>query len=152
MVKSYRAPQRKEPKMKEQALQVKDYMTKKLVTFLPDDSIYHVLHTLVEKNISGGPVINAHNELVGIISEGDCLKQVVRGKYTNTPELIGKVSDYMTPEPVTIGPNENILSIAKLFLKLRLRRFPVLENDKLVGQISQRDIMAAIDGLEYKES
>ncbi len=148
MVISYRGPQRQPPKAKDQALQVKDFMTKQLITFSPDDSIYAVLHTLVEKNISGGPVTDENGKLIGIISEGDCLKQVVRGKYTNTPELIGKVRDYMTPDPVTIGPDENIMTVAKLFLKLRLRRFPVLDGDKLVGQISQRDVMYAIDSLE----
>lgn len=148
MVISYRGPQKEPPKSKDQQLKVKDFMTKKLVTFSPDDSIYFVLHTLVEKNISGGPVVDEKGSLIGIISEGDCLKQVVRGKYTNSPELIGHVKDYMTLEPVTVGTEDNILTIAQLFLKLRLRRFPVLEDNKLVGQISQRDVMAAIDSLE----
>lgn len=148
MVISYRGPRKETPKAKDQALRVKDFMTKNLITFSPNDSIYYVLHTLVVKNISGGPVVDDEGSLIGIISEGDCLKQVVRGKYTNTPELIGLVKDYMTPDPVTVGKEDNILNIAKLFLKLRLRRFPVLENNKLVGQISQRDVMAAIDSLE----
>lgn len=148
MVISYRGLRKDSPKTTVQALKVKDFMTKKLITFSPDDSIYFVLRTLVKENISGGPITDKSGTLIGIISEGDCLKQVVRGKYTNTPELIGLVKDYMTPDPVTVGKEDNILSIAKLFLKLRLRRFPVLENNKLVGQISQRDIMAAIDSLE----
>ena len=148
MVISYRGPRKEAPKAVEQALKVKDFMTRKLITFSPDDSIYFVLHTLVKQNISGGPVKDENGTLIGIISEGDCLKQVVRGKYTNTPELIGVVKDYMTPDPVTVGKEDNILTVAKLFLKLRLRRFPVLEDNKLVGQISQRDVMAAIDSLE----
>ncbi len=147
MVKSYQGAQKKPPKYTEQALQVKDFMAKKLITFSPDDSMYHVTQTLVKNGISGAPVVE-NGTVIGVISEGDCLKQVVRGKYTNTPEKIGSVRDYMTPDPVTIGPGENILEVARLFLKLRLRRFPVLEDGKLVGQISQRDVIAAIDSLK----
>lgn len=148
MVKSYQGAQQKPPKYKEQSLQVKDFMAKKLITFSPDDSMHQVTKTLVSNGISGAPVVDEKGNLVGVISEGDCLKQVVRGKYTNSPQMIGKVGDFMTPDPVTIGPGENIMQVAQMFLKLRLRRFPVLENGKLVGQISQRDVIAAMDTLK----
>lgn len=148
MVKSYQGAQQKQPKYKEQSLQVKDFMAKKLITFSPDDSMHQVTKTLVSNGISGAPVVDEKGNLVGVISEGDCLKQVVRGKYTNSPQMIGKVGDFMTPDPVTIGPGENIMQVAQMFLKLRLRRFPVLDDGKLVGQISQRDVIAAMDTLK----
>lgn len=148
MVKSYQGAQKKPPKYTEQALQVRDFMAKKLITFSPDDSMHQVTKTLVSNGISGAPVVDKNGNLVGIISEGDCLKQIVRGKYTNTPEMIGNVHNYMTPDPITVEPNENIMQVAQLFLKLRLRRFPVLDNGKLVGQISQRDVIAAIGSLK----
>lgn len=148
MVISYQAAKKQTPKYVDQALQVKDFMTRNLITFSPSESMYHVTSILVEKGYSGAPVVDAEGRLVGVISEGDCLKQVVRGKYTNSPELVGTVGEFMTPDPVTVGPEENILQVASLFLKLRLRRFPVLENGKLVGQISQRDVLAAIGELK----
>ncbi len=150
MVKSYVAPQKQPPKFVEQAMQVRDFMTRKLITFTPDQSMHTVLETLVEHGISGAPVIDEHGELCGVISEGDCLKQVVRGKYLNSPEMVGVVKEYMTPDPIYVAPNENIMEVAQKFLNLRLRRFPVLENGKLVGQISQRDVMAAINKLEHE--
>ncbi len=150
MVISYQGAQVKPPKFISQAVQVKDFMTRKLITFHPNDSMHSVITMLVEKNISGAPVVDDLGNLIGVISEGDCLKQVVRGKYTNSPEIMGSVGDYMTPDPVVIGPNENVMEVAKLFLKLRLRRFPVLENGKLVGQISQRDVMKAIQDLKHE--
>jgi len=150
MVINYKAAQRKEPKFKEQAIQVQDFMTRNLYTFTPNDSMHNVINTLVSKGISGAPVIDEKGDLCGVISEGDCLKQVVRGKYLNTPEMIGTVGEYMTPNPTCVAPNENIMEVAKKFLELRIRRFPVLENGKLVGQISQRDVMAAIQNLEHE--
>lgn len=150
MVISYKAAERKEPKFVEQAIQVKDFMTTRLITFTPKDSMHTVMETLVEKGISGAPVIDEDGSLCGIISEGDCLKQVVRGKYLNSLTEVGIVSDFMTKEPIFISPNDNIMEIAQKFLNLRLRRFPVLDRGKLVGQISQRDVMAAIKDLEQE--
>lgn len=150
MVISYKAAERKEPKFVEQAIQVKDFMTTRLITFTPKDSMHTVMETLVEKGISGAPVIDEDGSLCGIISEGDCLKQVVRGKYLNSLTEVGIVSDFMTKEPIFISPNDNIMEIAQKFLNLRLRRFPVLDQGKLVGQISQRDVMAAIKDLEQE--
>ncbi len=148
MVISYKAAQKQPEKATDQAILAKDFMTKKLITFSPEQPLNEIIQILIKKNISGGPVIDKNGKLIGVISEGDCLKQVVRGKYNNSPEIMGVVQDYMTADPVTVGPNENIFEIARLFLKLRLRRFPVLDNGKLVGQISQRDVMAAIQDLK----
>ena len=148
MVISYQGAQVKPPKFTPQAIHVRDFMARKLITFHPDDSMHSVITMLVERGISGAPVVDDLGRLVGVVSEGDCLKEVVRGKYTNTPELTGRVRDYMTPDPITVSPNESVMEVAQLFLKLRLRRFPVLEEGRLVGQISQRDVMKAVQNLK----
>lgn len=148
MVISYKAAQKKPEKVTDQAILAKDFMTKQLITFSPEQPLHEIIQILINKGISGGPVVDKNGTLIGVISEGDCLKEVVKGKYNNSPQMMGVVQDYMTADPVTVGPNENIFEIARLFLKLRLRRFPVLDNGKLVGQISQRDVMAAIQDLK----
>ncbi len=148
MVISYKAAQKQPEKVLDQAILAKDFMTKSLITFSPEQPLNEVIQTLIAKKISGGPVVDEDGSLIGVISEGDCLKEVVKGKYNNSPQMMGVVEDYMTADPVTVGPNENIFEIARLFLKLRLRRFPVLDQGKLVGQISQRDVMAAIQDLK----
>lgn len=123
---------------------VSDHMTRKLVTFRPEQSIEEVMHTLVKKNISGGPVVNERDELVGMISEGDCLKQVVKGKYHNLPDAKSTVAEHMITDVITIDPDKDIFDAAHQFLDKRIRRFPVLRDGKLVGQISQKDIMKAV--------
>ena len=60
-------------------------MTKKLITFSPGDSLSHVINLLIKNKISGGPVVNDKNELIGIISEGDCIKHISDSKYYNMP-------------------------------------------------------------------
>jgi len=145
MVKSYRGVEKaKEKKTIVRPVTVEDYMTRQLITFRPDQTMDQVLDLLLAKNISGGPVIDENNNLVGIISEGDCLKEVVKGKYNNVPTLSGYVRDYMATDVKSVPPNLNIFELAQMFLNLRLRRFPVIKNGRLVGQISQKDVMRAM--------
>ena len=93
---------------------------------------------------SGHGVLDEHGKLCGVISEGDCLKEVVRGKYNNMPNLSGHAKDHMTTGVVTISPETNIFDATDMFLSKRIRRFPVVSEGKLVGQISQKDIMRAV--------
>lgn len=145
MVKSYRGIAQEAPtKPKVPSLLVSDYMATRLVTFSPDQTIQEVVKTLLSRKISGGPVVNDNQELVGVISEGDCLKEVVKGKYDNLPILSGKVRDHMSSQVVSIDADTNIFEAANMFLTRRIRRFPVLRYGKLVGQVSQRDIMNAV--------
>ncbi|MGB3343197.1 MAG: CBS domain-containing protein [Aequorivita sp.] len=122
---------------------VSDYMTKKLVTFRPEQSILEVMEVLVKKRISGGPVVNQNNELVGIISEGDCLKELSDARYHNHPMEDVKVELHMIKDVDTINGDMNVLDAANKFLESKYRRFPIVENGKLVGQISQSDVLRA---------
>ncbi len=143
MVMSYRGAEA--PKIQEsQALKVEDYMARKLITFKPDQPMHEVVDALMKNKISGGPVVNDKGELVGVISEGDCLKEVVKGKYDNMPIFTGLVEEHMAKNVITVNPDLNIFAAAKMFLEKRLRRFPVIHDGKLIGQISQKDIMKAV--------
>ena len=144
MVKSYRGVQViKDDDSKRQAMAVSDYMSTKLITFSPDQHMHDVIEVLLKNKVSGGPVVDEEGKLVGVVSEGDCMKEVVRGKYNNMPNLSGNVSDHMTSDVISISPETNIFDAARMFLEKRIRRFPVVSRGKLVGQISQKDIMRA---------
>jgi CBS domain-containing protein len=122
---------------------VKDFMTKNLITFRPDQSVMEVMNTLIKRRISGGPVVNEKNELVGIISEGDCIKQISESRYYNHPMENIKVDEHMAKNVETIDGNMNVFDAASKFIESKHRRFPIIENGKLVGQISQKDILKA---------
>lgn len=142
-IKSYVGRRAKPTKGTEQQIKVSDYMTTNLVKFRTDQSVLEVMDTLIKKRISGGPVVNDKNELVGIISEGDCIKQISVSRYYNQPMKDVKVSDHMATDVDTIDGNMNVFDAAELFLKSKRRRFPILEDGKLVGQISQKDVLKA---------
>jgi len=122
---------------------VSDYMTKKLVTFTPDQSILEVMEQFTKYNISGGPVMDDNGFLVGIISEADCMKQISESRYFNQPILDKSVEKFMTKEVETIPHDISIFDAAGIFDKHNRRRLPVMQDGILVGQISRKDIVVA---------
>ncbi|MDF2157452.1 CBS domain-containing protein [Algoriphagus sp. CAU 1675] len=149
MVKSFQgvrmAPPKKSPI---QHILVEDYMSTNLITFHPEDSIEQVFEIFSKRKISGAPVVDESGALVGIISEVDCLKEIIKGKYTNTPKFPAKVKDHMSTDVLTMSPDLSLFDAAGQFLEFKIRRFPVLRNGKLVGQISLSDVIRAFPKLK----
>lgn len=132
---------------------VSDYMTTKLITFEPDQSILEVMEAFAKHHISGGPVVNDAGFLVGIVSEADCLKQISESRYFNQPILDKRVENYMSKDVETIPHDMSIFDAAERFLKNNRRRLPVMQNDIMVGQISRKDIVIAalkLSGVNWK--
>jgi CBS domain-containing protein len=126
------------------------YMVKAsdLITFKPDQSIEEVIDVIIEKGISGAPVLDDKRKLVGIISEKDCLRIIVDQAYYNLPSSTRKVSDYMTAKVKTLESTTDIVAAANEFLNSPVRRLPIVENGVMIGQISRRDILRASKNLK----
>jgi len=122
-----------------------DYMTASLVTFSPDMEILRAIALLVEKRISGAPVVDEHGNLVGVLSEQDCMRVALNAGYHE--EYGGRVSEFMSTEVETVDAETSILELAEKFVNARYRRYPVLEDNRLVGQISRRDVLRALQAL-----
>jgi CBS domain-containing protein len=142
-IKSFMGKRAKPAKATSENITVADYMSKNLITFRPEQSVLEVMETLIKHKISGGPVVNEKYELVGIISEGDCMKQISESRYYNQPMDNVKVEQHMAKNVDTIDGNMNVFDAANKFLESKHRRFPIVENGKLVGQISQKDVLIA---------
>ena len=147
-IKNFKAPTTKQEKDYTDKILVSKYMTTKLITFKPDQSVLEVMELLIKNKISGGPVVNEKNELLGIIAEGDCMKQIAESGYYNVPMNDVKVEDHMVKNVETITAGMSIFEVASLFYTSKRKRFPVLENGELVGQISRRDVLKAALGLK----
>lgn len=124
---------------------VRDYMTGKLVTFKPDLDVLDAIHELIRHRIAGAPVVDDHGELVGMLSELDCLKVALNAGYYG--DWGGPVSDFMSTDVQTVDSEMNIVDMAQKFLSSGFRRFPVLHGNRLVGQISRRDVLRALGEL-----
>ena len=130
-------------KRNQKSILVKDYMTKKLITFGPKQSVLEVMQILIDNRISGGPVVNEAHELLGIISEGDCMKQISESRYYNIPMAGATVDKFMVTNVETITDDITIFDAASLFSKTGRKRFPIIFDGKLIGQISRRDVLKA---------
>ena len=123
----------------------RECMTSRVITFREDQAIREVVKTLLSKKISGGPVVNKEGKLIGLISELDCLRALAgtayEGHYSAHDRLVG---DEMTANCLTVTPDDDIYTMAHLFEKHSIRRLPVLENGRLIGQVSRRDVLRTI--------
>ena len=117
-------------------------MARQLVTVHPDTDAYEAITLLLKHQISGMPVVDEAGKLVGILSERDCLRTLVDAEYHDWPTKL--VKDLMSTDPVTVNPDTGIVKVAELFLNNKFRRLPVIDNGLLVGQISRRDVLRAI--------
>lgn len=109
----------------------------------PETEILEAVRSLLRHGVTGAPVVNEAGDLVGILTEKDCLKLLTMGVEANVPR--GRVADFMTTEVITISPEMDIYFTAGLFLKHTFRRLPVVENGKLVGAITRFDILRVIE-------
>jgi len=124
---------------------VKDYMTASLLTFTPKTDILEAIRLLVERRISGAPVIDNMGHIVGLLSEKDCLKVALNAAYHGV--LGGRVEEFMARNVQTVEFDTSIIEVAERFLNSPFKRYPVIRDQRLVGQISRSDVLRAIDAL-----
>lgn len=115
-------------------MKVKEIMTTEVITIRPSAKIYELTRLLGERKISGVPVVDETNRLVGIVSETDLLAL----KSGDTVEMI------MTREIITISEEANIEEVAALFVNKKINRVPVLREGKLCGIVTRGDLIAAL--------
>ena len=127
------------------SVRVKDYMSTKLITFTPEMEVMRAVNTLVQHGIAGAPVLDKNGNLVGMFSERDCLSVALVASQDTC--IAGPVSQFMSTKVVTVDPEMTLMQLANMFVAQSFRRYPVLENGKLVGQISRSDVMRAINSL-----
>ncbi len=114
-------------------------MSKDIVTINQNTPIYEVMNVLIGARISGLPVIDDDNNLVGMITEKDLMPLFKHHAVTNET-----VSDYMTKDVMTFSPDATIDEISEFFIKHAFRRVPIVKDKKLVGMVARRDIISLI--------
>jgi CBS domain-containing protein len=124
------------------AAKARDYMSRHLITFTPDMEVMHAVGMLVARHISGAPVLDRLGNLVGMLSEKDCMRIALSAGYYG--EWGGRVGEYMHGPVVTIDADMPIVEVAQLFAEREYRRYPVTEDARLVGQISRSDVLRAL--------
>ena len=124
-------------------LQVRDYM-QNAVTVVQSATVSEAAQIIIEHKISGLTVVDDQGGLIGILSELDCLRALVNAVYNGSLPGAAIVEDVMTKNVESNSPEDDIVTVAASMLDLKHRRRPVVENGKLVGQVSCRQILKAI--------
>jgi CBS domain-containing protein len=126
-------------------------MTRRLFTLRPGMRAVEAARILLKHNISGAAVVDGDGNLLGLLSEYDCLRAVAAAEYDfDRHDVVVTVEELMTTNPQTIPPEMDLFAIAHEFVNLRVRRFPVVEGDRLIGQVSRRDALRAAYELRRK--
>lgn len=121
---------------------VRDYMDTVVPTLRPEMEILQAVGFLLDNHVTGAPVVDANQKLIGMLTEKDCLRLLSTGQDNEFPS--GTVADFMTSHVEYVTPTMNIYFVAGMFLSHNFRRFPVLEGGKLVGAITRFDILKGI--------
>jgi len=147
-------------------LTASDVMTTQVITVTPGASVREIAKLLHTRQISGVPVVDPDNRVIGIVSEGDLIGHAevvgeqhgswlfnlfsdVRGlarDYTKTHGRSAK--DVMTADVITVRPDASLAEIAKTLVQHRIKRVPVVDNGKLVGIVTRGNMLRALETAE----
>ena len=146
-------------------LKARDIMTKDVITVTPDTDITQAAKLLLDNHFNGLPVVEDKGQLIGIICQDDLIVQQKRlplpSLFTFFDGLIpltsyrslekevdkiiaSKVSQAMTPDPLTIGPDASLEDIATLMVNNNIHTLPVLEGGRIVGIIGKEDVLRTL--------
>ncbi|MGA8615560.1 MAG: CBS domain-containing protein [Xanthobacteraceae bacterium] len=146
-------------------MQVRDVMTRSVISVKADESILTAARLMLQNRISGLPVVDANNALVGVVTEGDFLRRGEIGTTRGRPKwlefMIGpgrlaseyvhqsgmKVAEVMTPDPVTVGEEDALETVVQLMERRRVKRLPVMRDGRMVGIITRANLMHALASL-----
>lgn len=147
-----------------------EVMTVPVTTVRPDASVTDAARLMVERGVSGLPVVDAHGQLVGIITEGDFLRRAETGTERHRPRwlqfLLGpgrianeyvhsharKIQEVMTPDVITVSQSTPLQDVVTMMERHRIKRVPVLGEGKLVGIISRANLVQALARLAEEAS
>jgi CBS domain-containing protein len=140
-------------------------MTRPVITVTPETTVVEAANIMLQRHVSGLPVVDMAGKLVGVISEGDFIRRseigtqrkrgwflkFILGSGKEAADFVHehgrKVAEIMTPEPITIREDTDLEEIVELMEKNNVKRLPVMSGDKLVGIVSRSNLLQAVASL-----
>ena len=127
------------------SVSVKDYMNTQIVTLTPDTDVMAAINIFIRRGIGSAPVVDDAGQMVGMLSEKDCLKVALTASYEGVSG--GPVKEFMTANVIGVAPETPILQVASMFVDSNFKRYPVIKDGKLLGLVSRANVLRAINDL-----
>lgn len=143
----------------------KDVMTKEVIVVSPEDNVNLVMQMLVDNRISGVPVVDSENHLVGVVTEKDLMIKAKELKvpfyltvfdsviYLENPNKFkeemkkytaNRVKDVMTTKVITAEEDTSVSDIVELLTEHNINRVPVVRHGKVIGIVTRNDVLKAL--------
>lgn len=143
----------------------REIMTTEVITLTPDTDVVKAAQILLDHHINGAPVLDENGRLVGILCQSDLVAQqkklpiptlftlldgvIQLSSKKQLEKQVGKIAaltvgDAMTPDVVTVAPDNRIETVAALMVDNNFHTLPVVENDSLVGIIGKEDVLRTL--------
>lgn len=120
-------------------------MVSPVVSFSPKDPLRKAMDAMLRRGFSGAPVTDAQGRVVGIVSELDCMKLIVLGSFHQERAIADVVvGDVMTRPRATATPDADLFAVVHQMLNAAVRRVPIIDQERLVGIVSRRDVLRVI--------
>lgn len=125
------------------SVNIRDFMLLHPVKIHADEDLFTAVELIFSEKVSGICVVDAENNLLGMLSEIDCMRAIISETYNNSGK-VGSVSHFMTKDVVCCSLHDNAIDVAADMLKAHHRRRPVVSEGKLVGQITFRQLLRMV--------
>jgi CBS domain-containing protein len=143
-------------------MRAKDIMTESIVCVNVKETVFDAAELLLGAGVSAAPVVNDQGNVLGIVSEADLihraeiataprrswLQRLLGGEATAARDFVStharKVADVMTREVVTASDDATLVELVELIEKHRVKRIPIVRDDKLVGIVSRANLLGAL--------
>lgn len=132
-----------------QSILVKDYMQVNAQAVSASASVKEVIEYLFKTNLTGVPVIDENEQVVGFVSEQDCIKEMLNSAFFGEDSTA--VTHIMHSPVLSVAPDTSVLEVAETMLDNKPKNYPVIANGKLVGVINRRHVLQALvkDGARW---
>jgi CBS-domain-containing membrane protein len=124
------------------SITVGDCMVSHPLTFRPDTDLLLAIEQLLTHRLAAAPVVDEHAQLLGLLSEGDCLRGILAATYHDA--VGGNVASYMSCTVETVSAQTDLSDVAGRFLQGGRHSLPVVENGRLIGLVSRHDVLKGL--------
>ncbi|WLD59487.1 CBS domain-containing protein [Salinispirillum sp. LH 10-3-1] len=125
-----------------EAKTVAQYMITTHKTVRENSTVSEAVHQLLKAGLPGCVVVDALHHPVGFLSEQDCLRQMLEGRYHQSDSAL--VRDVMSQTIISVAPDMSIVELAQMMIQPKPKIYPVIDNGKLVGEIRRSDVLRAL--------